>query len=137
MEAAADFQRAIALHRAAGGPVLALLSEVASWQALTYAGRSVEAAAALPDMVRRTRESGNPSAQSWARYVAGMANADLDPPRALAAYAAAVEEGTRADSRLFVTLAAALRSSSWPPRLLVDCARGVPSGGGAVGGRGR
>ena len=104
-EAAAGFRHGAALHRAAGEQILALLGEVSVSQAMTYGGSPVEAAARMDDLIRLARDSGNPSAQSWAHYVAGEAVADVDVARALTAYAAAIEHGMKADSRLFVTLA--------------------------------
>ena len=108
-EAAAGFRRGAALHRAAGEHILALLGEISVSQALTYGGSPVEAAERMDDLLRQAHDSGNPSAQAWAHYLAGEAAADVDGARALACYAAAIEHGTKADSRLFVTLA---RSSS-------------------------
>ena len=58
-------------------------------------------AAALPLAVR----SANPTALTWAHYLAGEVAAEADPHRAATEYRAAVEHGLQADSRLFVTMA--------------------------------
>jgi predicted ATPase/DNA-binding winged helix-turn-helix (wHTH) protein len=108
-EAAADFERAAALYRAAGEEVRALMCEISVSQALTYARKAAKAAARMGPLLTRAHETGNPTAVCWASYITGETVADVDVERALAAYAAAIEHGSTVDNRLFVMLA---RSSS-------------------------
>jgi predicted ATPase/DNA-binding SARP family transcriptional activator len=108
-DAVARYRAAVKLYQAAGEPVHALLEEISIGQVLTYAGRAAEARAAIEDLLARAHQTGNPTTLSWAYYIAGEANADAGAERALTAYAAAIEHGSRGDSRLMVTLA---RSSS-------------------------
>ncbi len=84
--------------------MLGIEGDISAYQALTYGGGAAEAAAAVPALLHRARETGNPSVQSWAYYVLGEAYAKLDPPRAIAAYTACVELGSVADNRLYVML---------------------------------
>jgi predicted ATPase/DNA-binding SARP family transcriptional activator len=119
-EAVELFRRTARLFRAAGNETMGLLGDISANQALAYGGGALEAAENVRPLLQRVRESGNPSAQSWAYYVLGEASARVDPARALPAYAASVELGTSSDSRLFVMLArssaVALVASSGAPR---------------------
>jgi predicted ATPase len=99
------FRTTARLHRAAGEDLMGLEGDISAYQALTYGGGAAEAAARVPALLHRTRETGNPSVQSWAYYVLGEAYAKLDPPRAIAAYTACIELGTVVDNRLHVMLA--------------------------------
>lgn len=109
-DAAALFERAAALHRAAGEPVRALLCSISVWQALSYANRATQADAARAEQSLRSLRAdaealGNPTALAWAHYVSGEALADVDVERAAASYTAAIDAGCRVNNRLFVTLA--------------------------------
>lgn len=104
-DAVALFDRAAALHQAAGRPVRSLLCSISVWQAASYEGGAAEAGARMDDLLARARALGNPSALTWAHYVCGEAAADLAVDRALAEYAAAIEVGSQVDNRLFVMLA--------------------------------
>jgi predicted ATPase/DNA-binding SARP family transcriptional activator len=99
------FARAGALFRAAGDPVRGLMCDVSVCQVMSYGGAAAEAAARMPDLVARARDTANPSLLAWAHYVLGEALADIDRDRAAAAWASAMEHGRQADSRLFVNLA--------------------------------
>jgi predicted ATPase/DNA-binding SARP family transcriptional activator len=103
-EAVELFRTAARLHRAAGNGMLGIEGDISAYQALTYGGGSAEAVAAVPALLNRARETGNPSLQSWAYYVLGEAYARLDPPRAIAAYTVCVELASLADNRLYVML---------------------------------
>jgi predicted ATPase/DNA-binding SARP family transcriptional activator len=103
--AVARFAEAERLNRAEGRDVAALMCEVCVCQAMAYAGSTAQARERLASLRQRAGRSRNPSAVAWAYYVTGEATADVDPPRALAAYRAAVEESLRVDNRLFSGLA--------------------------------
>jgi predicted ATPase len=106
-EAVAGFRRAAALHRAAGEDVRALLCEISVAHAFNSGGRNGEAAALVGELLARARASGNPTAVCWALHVTGDAVAPLDADRAAAAYAAAIEQASAVDNRLFLLLARA------------------------------
>jgi hypothetical protein len=103
------YRRTADLHRAAGDPLNALMSEVSVCQAATYGGAAGWAADRVAELLGPLGELGNPSGLAWAYYVLGEATTASDPDRALAAYADVLEYGTAVDNRLFVMLA---RSSS-------------------------
>lgn len=103
-EAAARFRSAAALHRAAGEHVSDAAVRGLDLAGAEYRGGATEAAERMGDLLDSARDIGNPSALSWAHFVAGEASADLDVARALAAYAVAIDQGAKADNRLFVML---------------------------------
>jgi predicted ATPase/DNA-binding SARP family transcriptional activator len=105
VEAMDLFRTTARLFRAAGEDLMGLLADISVNQARVYAGGAAEALVDLAPLLQRARESGNPGALSWAFYVLGEAQAELDPARALMAYAACIEHGTVVDNRLYVTLA--------------------------------
>jgi hypothetical protein len=104
-EAVEGFRSAATLHRGSGEDVRALLCEISVAHALNSGGRNRDAAALVGELVARARASGNPTALCWALYVTGDAVAPVDAERAATAYAAAIEQGTAVDNRLFLMLA--------------------------------
>ncbi|GAA5118926.1 ATP-binding protein [Pseudonocardia adelaidensis] len=105
--ALAYFRAACELHLAGGEEGRAMADEISTAQALVYAGRADAARRIMDDVLPRTRKAANPSLLSWAHYILGEAVTDLDPERALAAYAAAIKYAREAGSRLFTMLARA------------------------------
>ena len=104
-DAVERYRRCAELHRAAGDPLNALMIETSVCQATIYGGDAGWAAARMAELLGPLGELGNPSGLAWAYYVLGEATAESDPERALAAYAAVLEHGTRVENRLFVMLA--------------------------------
>ena len=127
--AVALLRRVVALHQTAGRNVESLVEEVSVWQVRIYGGEAASAAAALPKLVDQLHDTGSPSALAWALYVYGEAMAALGlAPKALAAYRAADEAGSQADSRLFVSLArtssvSLLAQHGDPAAALAECGR--------------
>ena len=103
--AKARFQASADLHRDAGNDVAALMSECSVCQAMTYGGGAEAARDRLDDLRPRVLATRNPSAIAWVHYVTGEATAEVDPPRALASYRAAIEDAAKVDNRLFLGLA--------------------------------
>ena len=105
-DAVARYRQEAALRHARGEAGLALLAELAVAHALANGQRVAEAAAIVAEAMPRAVRSANPTALAWAHYLAAEVAADSDPDRAESHYRIAIESGGRADSRLFVTMAA-------------------------------
>ena len=104
-EAIGRFERAGALYAAAGEHVQSLMTRMSVCQAMSYAGRTEEAATAMQGLLAAALALGNPTAISWAHFVTGETLSHADPPAAIAAFRSSAEEGQRSDNRLFVMLA--------------------------------
>lgn len=104
--AVARYRQEAALRHARGEAGLALLAELAVAHALANGQRVAEAAPIVAEAMPRAARSANPTALAWAHYLAAELAADRDPDQAETHYRIAIESGRRADSRLFVTMAA-------------------------------
>jgi predicted ATPase/DNA-binding SARP family transcriptional activator len=105
-DAVARYRQEAALRHARGEPGLALLAELAVAHALANGQRVAEAAPIVAEALPRAARSANPTALTWAHYLAAEVAADGDPDRAETHYRIAIDSGRRADCRLFVTMAA-------------------------------
>ncbi|GAA4889925.1 AfsR/SARP family transcriptional regulator [Actinomycetospora straminea] len=113
-EAAAGYRALAASSRGAGEDARALVFELCAAQALSYDGRTDEAAALVDRLRPAVAATHHPTTLTSAATVEGMVREGTDPGRAMECYAAAVEHGAAAECRLFVTIArsasAALRA---------------------------
>ena len=108
-EAIERFERAGTLYAAAGEHVQSLMTRMSVCQAMSYAGRTTEAAARMRELLASAQAIDNPTAISWAHYVTGETLSRSDPAAAIAAYRSSAEQGRRSDNRLFVMLAHSAR----------------------------
>jgi predicted ATPase/DNA-binding SARP family transcriptional activator len=82
-----------------------LMADIAVAQAHAYGPRWAAGLNQIDDLLARAHAAANPTALTFAWFAAGELRVNVDRDAALEAYEQAVAHGTRADSRLFVTIA--------------------------------